>query len=250
MEALKILIVDDEPPARKKIHSFLAKERGVGVIVEAANGVEAAGLISEGRPDLVFLDIQMPGMNGFEMIEAVGAENMPVVIFVTAYDQYALEAFEVQAVDYLLKPFDQERFHKSFQRAVKQVEARTDNVAVLKRLLAEIGQEKKYLQRIMVNSGSRFFFIKAHEIIYISAEEKYINLHTDKGTHLIRETMSHVEERLDPSKFVRTHRSYLVNIDFIKEMQPCSHGDYLAILKNGAKLPISRRYRERLMGGA
>lgn len=246
---MKILIVDDEQPARKKLRTFLEKEKGVALILEAGNGVEAARLISEDKPDLAFLDIQMPGMNGFEMIAAVGVENMPAVIFVTAYDQYALAAFEVQAIDYLLKPFDHARFKKSFQRAVKRLEAKPENMVLLQRLLAEISAERTFLQRLMVSVGARFFFIKTSEILFISAEEKYVSLHTEKGAYLMRETMTGLEARLDPSKFARIHRSYLVNVDFIKELQSESHGDYLARLKNGVELPVSRRYRERLMGG-
>ena len=174
------------------------------------------------------------------------AENMPVVIFVTAYDQYALNAFDVQAIDYLLKPFDQDRFEKSFRRALKQIELRKGSTDVYQKLIDEIKKDKKYLERILVNIGPRYFFVKTVDILYISAEEKYVRLHTEKETHLVRETMNHMEQQLDPSRFTRIHRSTIINTDFIREFQPWSHGDYIAILKNGQKLTISRRYRGRL----
>ena len=245
MEKLNILIVDDEQPARRKIRSFL-KNDFIESVTEAENGIEAVKAIREKQPDLVFLDIQMSGMNGFEVIENVGAENMPVVIFVTAYDQYALNAFDVQAIDYLLKPFDQDRFEKSFRRALKQIELRKGSTDGYQKLIDEIKKDKKYLERILVNIGPRYFFVKTVDILYISAEEKYVRLHTEKETHLVRETMNHMEQQLDPSRFTRIHRSTIINTDFIREFQPWSHGDYIAILKNGQKLTISRRYRGRL----
>jgi two-component system LytT family response regulator len=248
MQDIKILIVDDEQPARKKVRSFLKEQAGIDSIIEAENGIEAVEKIQQHKPDLVLLDIQMPDMTGFEVIETIGIENMPVVVFVTAYDQYAIDAFEVQAIDYLLKPFDQERFQKSFNRALEQIELKKNNVAILKNLLKEIKSEKKYLDRIMVNIGHRFFYVRTRDIIYISAEEKYVNVHTEKDRYLIRETMNNLEQQLDPFKFKRIHRSYIVNIDFIKEMQPWSHGDYVVILKNGTKLTMSRRFRDRLFG--
>ena len=248
MKGIHILIVDDEQPARKKLRSFLKEEENIESIIEAENGIEAAKLIQEKKPDLVLLDIQMPGMTGFEVIETVGVERMPAVIFVTAYDQYALEAFEMQALDYLLKPYDQERFKKSFSRALERIQFNNENASLYKKLIEKLHGGKKYLQRIMVNTGHRFFFVKTSEVFYISADEKYVKLHTEKDTHLIRDTMSAMEERLDPAKFARIHRSCIVNIDFIKEMQPASHGDYIAILKNGTTLTISRRFRERLFG--
>ena len=175
---------------------------------------------------------------------------MPALIFVTAYDQYALAAFEVHAVDYLLKPFDQERFRKALQRALARIRLHNENAGALHRLIAEIRKEPKFLQRILVNAGTRYFFVKPNEILYISAQEKYVKIHTDKGSHLLRETMQEMEQRLDPAKFVRIHRSHLVNLDFIQEVQPWSHGDCVAILRNGAKLAVSRRYRDRLLGKA
>lgn len=248
MRDIRILIVDDEQPARKKIKTFLEKEENIDAIFDATNGVEAVRLIDEKEPDLVFLDIQMPGMNGFEVIETVGVENMPAVVFVTAYDQYAINAFEVQAVDYLLKPFDEERFRKSFHRALKQMRSDSVHLAAIQGLLDEIRKEKKYLEKIMVNVGHRYFFIPTCDIAYISAEEKYVRLHTEKDTYLVRDTMHRMEERLDPSKFTRIHRSVIVNVEYIEEMQPWSHGDYIVILKNGERLTISRRYRDRLFG--
>ena len=248
MKGINVLIVDDEQPARKKIRSYLKQEEGIKSITEAENGVQAVPMIQGKNPDLVFLDIQMPGMNGFEVIEAVGVKNMPAVVFVTAYDEYAIEAFEVQAVDYLLKPYDQERFKKSLSRALEQIQSGSKEFFALKRLLSEVSKETRYLRRIMVKKGSRFFFINANEVIYISAYEKYINVHTNEATHLIRDTMNRMESRLDPKNFARIHRSYIVNMDSIKEMQPWSHGDYIVVLKDGTKLNLSRRYRDNLLG--
>lgn len=221
---------------------------GIAAIHEAANGTEAVEQIRAAKPDLVFLDIQMPGLNGFEVIDAVGAENMPAVVFVTAYDQYAIEAFEVQAVDYLLKPFDQERFKKSFGRARQRLQLKNENAAVYQNLLGEVKQEKKYLKRMLVAVGARFFFVKTSEVMFIAAEEKYAKLHTASENYLIRETMSNLEQRLDPEKFARVHRSYIVNLDFVKEIHPSSHGDFEVVLKNGVRLAGSRRFRERVFG--
>jgi two-component system LytT family response regulator len=245
---MHILIVDDEPPARKKIRACLAGEENIVSISEAENGPAAVQHIRQAKPDLVFLDIQMPGMNGFEVIETIGVENMPAVIFVTAYDQYAIEAFEIQALDYLLKPFDQERFRKSFRRAWEQIQLKSAHAGLLARLLENIHSEKKYSERILVNKGPRFFFVKTAAIAFVSAEEKYVLLHAEDGSFLIRETMRNMEQRLDPQKFARIHRSYIVNIDFIREIQPWSHGDGIVILKTGKELPLSRRYRDRVFG--
>jgi two-component system LytT family response regulator len=243
----KILVADDEQPARKKVISFLKEYQKSVSIIEAENGKEAIDKIKSEKPDLVLLDIQMPGFDGFAVIQNVGTDVMPPVVFITAFDQYAINAFEVNAIDYLLKPFDKERFKKSFDRALTQISSRKKLKDNLKLLVNEIKKEKKYLDRIIVNIGTKYFFINVNEIIYISAEEKYIQLHTDKGKFLIRETMKKTEESLDPQKFARIHRSYIVNIEQIKEMQPWSHGDYVVILKNGEKLQMSRRFKNRLI---
>ena len=247
MKSFQILIADDEQAARKKIRSYLREEEGISSIIEAENGIKAAELIKGKKPDLVFLDIQMPGIDGFEVIKAVGVENMPAVIFITAFDQYALDAFEVQAVDYLLKPYDQERFKKSFIRAREQIRSKNDNVNILRKLLEKIDKSGKYLQRIMVKKGDRYYFVNTDEIMFITTYEKYIKLHTPQKTHLIRESMNRMEKGLDPLKFARIHRSTIVNFDYIKEIQPWSHGDCIVILKNNVELNLSRRYRDWLM---
>ncbi len=246
MRKLRILIVDDEQPARKKLQSFLKNEERTESVREAGDGREAVDAINSYKPDLVFLDIQMPEMDGFEVIKAVGMERMPAVVFVTAFDEYAIAAFEVQAVDYLLKPYDQDRFSKSFDRAIERIRAGEENAALFTRLLEEVKSESRYLKRIMVRKLGRYFFVRVEDIIYLSAEEKYINIHTREGKHMIRETMAGIEERLDPSRFARIHRSHIVNLDFIKEIQPWTHGDSIVILKNDEKLFLSRRYRDRL----
>lgn len=243
---MKILIVDDESPARKKVRQYL-RDEGIDSVLEAEDGVEAVKIIEEEKPDLVFLDIQMPLMTGFDVIRAVGAENMPTLVFVTAYDQYALEAFEVEAVDYLMKPFDQDRFKRSFDRAAERVRAKHDQKGSYQHILDQIRKRDGYLQRIMVKQGSRLFYVKTDDIMYISAEQKYMELHVDKKTFLIRETMNSIEESLDPSKFVRIHRSILLNVEYMQEVQPWFHGDCTVLLKNGEKLTLSRRYRDRLI---
>ncbi|MDP3684190.1 MAG: LytTR family DNA-binding domain-containing protein [Ignavibacteria bacterium] len=244
---MKVLIVDDEQPARKKIISFLNNETGIEQISEAGNGLEAIDKIRNEKPDIVFLDIQMPGKDGFGVITEFGSENMPPVVFITAYDQYAIDAFDVNAVDYLLKPFDQERFKVSFSRVLDEVKFKRNRSNELRLILNEIKKEKKYLDRILINVGAKYFFVALKEILYISSAEKYAELHTIKGKYLLRETMNNLEESLDPEMFARIHRSYIVNIEQIQEMQPWSHGDYVVVLKNGEKLQMSRRYKDRLM---
>jgi two-component system, LytTR family, response regulator len=243
---MKILIVDDELAARKKLRSFLAEE-GLTEIIEAENGEAAVRQIDSAHPDLVFLDIQMPKMTGFEVIDAIGADAMPPVVFVTAYDQYALDAFDVQAADYLLKPFDQERFTRSLKRAIAHTRTRGRSGATFDSLLAELRKTGGYLQRFTIKEGARFFFIPVGEVVYITSEEKYVEVHTLTRKALVRTTMALLEERLDPGKFVRIHRSILLNLDHLREIQPWSHGDCIAIMKDGKQLTVSRRYRERLL---
>ncbi len=247
MKELTILIADDEQPARKKLISFIKETQRDFIIMEASNGLEAVRIINDSKPDLVFLDIQMPGMTGFEVIKNIGPENMPAVIFVTAFDQFALDAFDVNAVDYLLKPYDKNRFLRSIGRALERIGTKKENKNQLLGLLKEINKEKKYSERFLVSHASKYFFVNTSEIDYISAEEKYVELHASKGKFLLRNTMNNIENEIDPAKFARIHRSFIVNIERVAEIQPWSHGDYVVVLRNGEKLNMSRRYSDRLL---
>lgn len=247
-QTLNILIVDDEAAARQKIKGYFREGKFNVYLQEARDGKEAVLNIKKHTIDLVLLDIQMPGMNGFEVIRAIGTHQMPPVVFITAYDQYAIEAFKVKAVDYLLKPFDFDRFKEAFQRAVEQIKMKANFSNLFDQLLQKVNTPKAYLERILVNIGSRHFFLSLSEIHYISSDDKYIELHTKEKKYLIRETLSKLEQELDPGKFVRIHRSHLINLDYIQEMHPKSHGDYTVVMKNGDRLTISRRYRDRVFG--
>lgn len=246
MSLLTILIVDDEQPARKKLSAYLQREEGVRSLIEAENGVQAVEMIETERPDLVFLDIQMPGMTGFDVIETVGADRMPAVVFVTAYDQYAIDAFDVQAVDYLLKPYDNERFKKAFDRAVDRVKRSESSADMFNGLVASWRKNGAHADRFLVSKGSAYVFVQAQDIMYISAAEKYVELHTESGLFLMRDSMNNMESRVDSTIFKRIHRSHIVNLRFVKEIQPWGHGDYAVIMQNGDRLNLSRRYRDRV----
>lgn len=246
---INTLIVDDEPLARDRVKRFLRDEHDINIIGECGNGREAVSAIKEKKPDLVFLDIQMPEKNGFEVVKSLDSKIMPSVIFVTAYDQYALQAFDVHALDYLLKPFNRERLHKAVSHARDQIETkRMGNLDErLASLIADLRGEKKYLERLVVKSVGRVFFLKVDEIDWIEAAGNYVKLHAGREAHMIRETMNGIEAKLDPDKFLRIHRSTVVHIDRIKELHPMFSGDYAVILRNGTELALSRNYRERLL---
>src|SRR5688572_493746 len=248
MKKIRTLIVDDEPLARERLAALLAGESGIEVIGQARDGEEALTAIQDHTPDLVFLDVQMPQMNGFEVIEAVGSEKMPLVIFVTAYDQHALRAFQVRALDYLLKPFDRERFTEALQRARKQLE-RDETGDIGRRLLAlvkDLRRDQPRTDRLVVKSGGRLFFLRADEIDWVEAAGNYVRLHVGNTSHLLRETMTAMESRLDPEKFFRIHRCRIVNMDRIQELQPWLNGEYAVVPRTGARLTLSRGYREKL----
>jgi two-component system LytT family response regulator len=252
---IKTLIVDDEPLARRNLRLLLSKDPQIEILDECRNGREAVKAINALSPDLIFLDIQMPEMDGFDVLAHVGPENIHAIIFVTAFDQYALKAFDVHALDYLLKPFDDERFAHALQRAKTQIEAREIN-RLSKRLLALLeereserkapAEQSSYLTRVMIKTAGRVVLLKVAEIDFIEADGNYAKLHAGRKEHLLREKMNDLEGQLDPAKFVRIHRSVIVNLDRIKEMHPHFNGDYIVVLEDGSQLKLSRTRREQL----
>ena len=246
--SIRVLIADDEPLARQRIRKLLEGDPDVEVVGESVDGNETVAAVRQKNPDLLFLDIQMPMLDGFGVLEALGVGKMPATIFVTAYDRYAIKAFDVHALDYLLKPFDRDRFRKALQRA-KSYLGRPQPPEVGKKLnslLSEVRQDRKPLERVVIKSASRVFFLRTEEIDWIEAAGNYLRLHIGKEFHLLRETMNSFEAKLDLSLFVRIHRSYIVNVERIKELQPYFHGDYAVILKDGTQLTLSRSHRPKL----
>jgi two-component system LytT family response regulator len=248
VKKIRTIVVDDEPLARERLATLLGTEADVEVVAQCRDGEEAVAAIQDHSPDLVFLDVQMPQMNGFDVIEAVGTDRMPLVIFVTAYDQHALKAFQVRALDYILKPFDRERFTEALTRARKQIE-RDETGDLGRRLLAlvkDLRRDQPRSDRLVVKSGGRLFFLRMDEIDWIEAAGNYVRLHVGNTSHLLRETMNAIEGRLDPEKFFRIHRSRIVNMERIQEMQPWLNGEYAVVLRTGTRLTLSRGYREKL----
>ena len=245
---IRVLLVDDEPLARAMLREMLIDDPDVIIIDEAYNGRHALEAIRRHAPDLVFLDVQMPEVGGFDLLAAIGHEPSPQVIFVTAYDQYAVRAFEVHALDYLLKPFDRERFDACWQRAKAQIlrdRERNTNNQILE-LLEDLKTGHQYLERLVVKTGGRIYFVRIDDIDWIEAEGNYVSVHTGKKSHLLRETISNLAAQLDPKHFVRIHRSTVVRLDRIKELQPWFHGEYRVILHDATQLTLSRNYREHL----
>jgi two-component system, LytTR family, response regulator len=249
------LIVDDEPLARRNIRLLLEKDSQIEILEECRDGREAVKAINTLSPDLIFLDIQMPEIDGFDVLARVGPEKIQAIIFVTAFDQYALKAFDVHALDYLLKPFDDDRFANALRRAKSQIEAREID-RLSKRLLALLEErqgelknsvsQKDYLTRLMIKVSGRVVLLKVGEIDFIEADGNYAKLHVGRKSHLLREKMHDLEGQLDPAKFVRIHRSTIVNVDRIKEMHPHFNGDYIVVLEDGRQLRLSRSRRESL----
>lgn len=239
---IRVLVVDDEPAARRKVVRFLKEHDDVEFAGEASTGRDALERIAAERPDLIFLDIHMPDMDGFEVVDALAAcEHVPAVVFATAHDEYAVRAFEVSAVDYLLKPFDRERFDRALERARKSVSEPAAQAQLLT-LLDAMRPPGQYPRRILVPSEGRSVFVAVAEIIRFEAERNNVVIHTQRGTFMMRSTLESLEQKLDPQQFARVHRSHLVNLDAVREIHPWFHGDYKLSLHDGSELMWSRRY--------
>jgi two-component system LytT family response regulator len=245
---IRVVIADDEPLARERLRVLLNADSSIEVVAECDDGPSAVAALRKYAPDVVFLDVQMPGATGFQVIDEIGIERMPLIIFVTAYDKYALRAFDVHAVDYLLKPFDRERFEQAMTRMRQQLARKADG-DLERRLLAlvqDLRPTAHRLERFVVKSAGRVFFVRADEIEWIEAAGNYVKLHVGADTHLFRETMNAIEAKLDPDTFYRIHRSHIVNIERVRELQPWFNGEYVVFLKSGTRLTLSRGYREKL----
>ncbi|HJV48987.1 MAG TPA: LytTR family DNA-binding domain-containing protein [Geothrix sp.] len=244
---LRAVVVDDEPLARQRIRDLLRRASDISVVQECANGLEAVKAIEDHSPDLVFLDVQMPELDGFGVVEAVGADRMPPTLFITAYDQHALRAFEVHALDYLLKPFSPERFHLALERARRWCAPQAAQKGPdLEALLAGLRKERPWVDRLLVKQGDRHVLVRTNTLQWVEAEDNYVRLHVEGTSYLLRQTMTALLGRLDPAQFRRIHRSAIVNLDCIRELQPWTGGDHLVIMRDGTKLTLSRTYREQI----
>lgn len=245
---IRAAIVDDEPLARQRIRNLLTESADVEVIAECANGKDAIESLEETPPDLLFLDIQMPEVDGFDVLQAIGVGRVPAVIFVTAYDQFALRAFEAHALDYLLKPFDDERFGAALQRARERIRQQqgSDLDRRLQALLENVRGDHGYLRRLVVPSGHRSIFVRTEHIDWIEAERNYVRLHVGGKAHLLRENLTRIASSLDPATFCRIHRSTIVNIDRIQTVESLFHGEYQVVLHDGTRLTSGRSYRRNL----
>jgi two-component system LytT family response regulator len=240
-QLIKVAIVDDEPLAREGLRTLLNSDRDVEVVAECADGQAAIDAIRRTKPDIVFLDVQMPDLDGFDVLRALAGEPLPAIVFVTAYDKYALKAFEVHAVDYLLKPFHDERFAEALARAkARRGENMTERIARL------LDDRKPKIMRVLVKTGGRVLFIRADEIDWIEAADYYVKLHVAGKVHMLRESMAALEGRLDPDVFFRVHRSAIVNLERVRELQPFSRREHVLVLRDGTRLRLTRSRRERL----
>jgi two-component system, LytTR family, response regulator len=249
MKHIRTLIVDDERLARQKVRTLLADENDIEVVGECSNGLEAITAVRRYKPDLLLLDVEMPGANGFEVLQRLRSERLPMVVFVTAHDEYAVQAFEVEAVDYVMKPFDRRRFHDAVRRAKRHLDEQGyEWEERIRRLLERFIKidVRKPLDHFAVKSRDRTFLVAAGDIDWIEAQGKYVRLHAGTAAYLVRESISEVEERLDARRFLRIHRGAIVNVKRIHEMQRGFGGGVFVLLRDGTRLTMSRRYRARI----
>jgi two-component system LytT family response regulator len=246
---IRTLIADDEPLARERLRALLARHGDIEIIRECANGADAIDAIIDLRPDLVLLDVEMPRVDGFAVLEALDADALPAVVFVSAHDQYAVRAFEAHALDYILKPFDESRVDRALTRVRGQLTRDPRGTRHidphLLSLLEEL-RDRRRSDRLVVKTGGRVVFLRTEDIDWVEASGNYVRLHVGGEAHLLRESMKNMERRLDSSTFVRIHRSAIVNVDRIKELEPWFHGEYIVILRDGTRLTSSRVFSDRL----
>lgn len=245
-ESIRILIVDDEALARERIRTLLDNDAEIEIVGECSSGAAAVEAIRAHRPDLLFLDVQMPRLDGFGVLQRIGTDRLPTTVFVTAFDEYAVRAFDAMALDYLLKPFTRERFQKALQRAKAHV--RQERSGSFRRQLDGLldNLAKPYVQRLVIKTAGRITFLKVEEIHWIEAQGNYACLHAGKESHLMRRSLKKLGEQLDPARFLRIHRSTIVNVDRVRELQPLFHGEYAVILKDGTELTSSRGLKRML----
>jgi len=247
---VRVAIADDEPLARERLRGMLKEREGYTIVAECNDGVEAAAALALHDIDLLFLDVQMPGLDGFQILESADASPLPIIVFVTAFDDYALRAFDVSALDYLLKPFDRDRFERTLARVEERLTTRRapgipEELRELLRSLSATATPS-HVSRFPVRTNGEIYLVRVEDVDWINAEGNYVALHTAGRTHLVRDTIKSLETRLDPAKFMRVHRSAIINVDRLRKLQPYFHGEYVITLQDGTTLTSSRNYSERL----
>lgn len=250
MKAIRVAIADDEPLARERLRSLLEGRERFAIVAECDDGAETLAALAEHDVDLLFLDVQMPGLDGFQILESLDAEKLPMIVFVTAFNDYALRAFDVSALDYLLKPFDRDRFEKTLVKVEERLAGRetAEMSGELREFLRTISTKgaPAHVSRFPVRSDGEIYFVRAEDVDWIDAEGNYVALHSAGRRHLVRDTIKSLEDRLDPSKFVRVHRSAIINVDRLRKLQPYFHGEYVITLQDGTTMTSSRTYSDRL----
>lgn len=244
---IRTLVADDEPLARRRLARLLEQEPAAELVAACASGTEAVEAARRLMPDLLFLDVQMPGLDGFGVLEALGSRVPPAVVFVTAFDTYAIQAFEANALDYLLKPFDADRLHRAFHRVAERLRRPdAEPPAQLTQLLETLKRQQAVVERLAIRTDGRVYFVRVADVDWIESSSNYVRLHTGKQSHLLRESLANLEARLDPARFLRIHRTTILNVERLRELQPWFSGEFIAILTDGTRLKVSRGYRDRV----